>query len=244
MAKNFDLLQLEVNTLKGREALSEAHSHMSQWFCVAWDQNHSGFIDWHEFSNGWIIATQGGDNEVCSLLFNAIDRDNDKYISSKDVIEYCRLALSNVQTISHLAIETTVKIIFDQMNRAGPFDVINIQEFTQYTQQHQESLFGTWTRVLQWKKTSSPACSTLLNGMPIPADYSPPIKVRRTRKEIQRSKTTGYQAEDNIILPKPSENRFSPDKIIFENDTNVKNPIRLQMKDQNFDENLTVLEDD
>jgi len=134
MSKKFDLLQLEVITLKGRESLTEAHSHMSQWFSLAWDQSHTGFLDWHDFSNGWMIATQGGDNEVCSLLFNAIDRDNDKYISLKDVIEYCRLALSNVQSISMLSIETTVKVIFEQMKRTGPFDVINIQNNNKHTQ--------------------------------------------------------------------------------------------------------------
>jgi len=235
MSKKFDLFQLEVLSLNGRLTLSDAHSHMSQWFSVAWDQSHSGFLDWHDFSNGWIIATQGAESEVYSVLFNAIDRDNDKYISFKDVIEYCRLALSTVQTISLISIERTVRIIFNQMKRAGPFDVINIQEFTQYTQQHPDSLFGIWIKVLQWKKTFPTV--TLVTSPP-PPDYSPPIKVKRIRKEIKRSKTTGSQAKE--ILKKTSDPKISPEKIINVSDTTS---IRF-MNEQNFDDHLTLLEDD
>jgi len=153
MSKKFDLFLLEVMTLKGRLALSEAHSHMSQWFAVAWDQKHCGYLDWYDFSQGWIVATQGGENDVYSLLFNAIDLDGNDYISCNDVITYCRLALSHVQTVSLESIEKTVIAIFDHMNKNGPFDFINVQEFMQYAQQHPDSLFAIWGNVMQWKKS-------------------------------------------------------------------------------------------
>jgi len=237
MSKNFDLFQLEVNTLNGREALSEAHSHMSQWFSIFWDQTHTGYIDWQDFTNGWIRATQGGDNEVCSLLFNSIDRDRDRYISCKDLIEYCRMALSRVQSISLLSIEKTVEAIFYHMNRGGPFDVINLQEFIQYTQQNPDSLFGIWTRVLQWKKSvppPPPPPPVILPSQPIVDNTPTRNSSKRNRKEIIRSKTTGPHSKAN------GKKTDSPEKAL--NDPETKT-IKICPHDQEIGDQITLLED-
>jgi len=157
---------------------------MSKWFATAWDQKHIGLLDWYDFSHGWYLSTYGGEKEVLSFLFRAIDRDEDTYIQCKDAIEYCLLALSNVDQISQQNVVNTITAIFEVLNRNGPFDVINEEEFINYAQKNPDSVFGTWGKILQWKNSSRWTPTTSPPASPIK-------KISSSRKQMQRAKTDG-----------------------------------------------------
>jgi len=159
---------------------------MSKWFATAWDQKHIGLLDWYDFSHGWCLSTYGGEKEVLSFLFRAIDKDADSYIQCKDAIEYCLSALTNVDRISKKNVANTITSIFEDLNRNGPFDVITEEEFIDYAQKNPESVFGTWGKILQWKNPSQ--------GRRTPTTSPPasPLKKRSSsRKLMQRAKTDG-----------------------------------------------------
>lgn len=127
-----------------------------------------------------MVATYGGDKEALALLFKAIDKDNDSYISCVDVIRYCSATLEKADQVSFEMIKNTVQGIFNDMNRSDPFDVCSEEEFIDYAEKNPECVFATWSRLLQWKFLS--------NSKGTPSD-TPKVYKSNSRREILRART-------------------------------------------------------
>jgi len=155
-----------------------------------------------------------------TLLFRAIDKDSDSYVNSKDVTDYCLSALQNVDHVTLDMIQNTVRGIFVDVNRGGPFDVLSEQEFIDYAEKNPDSLFSTWGKILQWKYLSSRGNT--------PADT--PVKNTRDRdrekddrREMHRAKT--HDPRPGTLVVEEHDTAKKP-----ENDTKITNNTKNDRK--------------
>lgn len=152
MSKDFDTFVEEFNSDK-KTPFTEEHRMMSKWFFKVWTKYHKGVsLGFSEFCDGLVLATVGGTiDQRLSLLFHAMDVDNQGYLLQQNVIDYCSDILVGTRGLSFTKIRITVENMFTKMNRAGPLDGIDENEFISFADENPDCLFSIWAEILQYK---------------------------------------------------------------------------------------------